>query len=373
MFKSANATHCLEKQNIPVKTCYQIINGCAGTFTKEQIQTLQANSDAEVYEDVILTSAALQRNATWGLAHLSSKHKLRIQDPLKYQFIYEYNDFSAGQNVDVYTQVSILDILIFMDMQDMVLHFIDPLMKIKVVMEPMLPGKRFGVAKHARIISVKVLDGNPPHGYASDLLEYAYKSAQKLHRQGRCSVVNISIGLKKFKPIDDAIAKTAAGNDAQAVSNVSSAHSQDVITVAASDISDQKASISNWGEGVNIFAPGEKITSLGIQSQNSYVVSSGTSMAAAHVSGLAANFLTLKDYTTAQMRDELIHYALKGILNNIQDSQQHTPNLLAHNQNEYEMSDPDSDSLPDIWPDESSDESSDESLDDWLNENLDNV
>ena len=37
-----------------------------------------------------------------------------------------------------------------------------------------------------------------------------------------------------------------------------------VFTVGASNISDARASFSNWGAVVNIFAPGQDIISLGI-------------------------------------------------------------------------------------------------------------
>ncbi|KAG6860084.1 hypothetical protein C0995_015961 [Termitomyces sp. Mi166 len=190
---------------------------------------------------------------------------------------------------------------------------------------------RYGVAKKARIISVKVMGGEPVSGYMSDFisgLEYVYKSAQRSNKQGRRSVVNISMNSPgRLKPVSDALAKikndvvlvVAAGNNAQALKNFSPANSPDVITVASSNISDQQVSLSNWGKGVDIFAPGEKITSLGFWNPNSYAITSGTSMAAAHVSGLAATFLTSHKYTTAQMRNKLIKYALKGVLSDIYD------------------------------------------------------
>lgn len=79
-----------------------------------------------------------------------------------------------------------------------------------------------------------------------------------------------------------------------------------LIRVGASDMNGNPGSISNYGRNtVDLFAPGIDITSL--SSENGYTVSSGTSVAAPVVSGIAA---IIRDYfpklTAAQIKDILI-------------------------------------------------------------------
>lgn len=55
--------------------------------------------------------------------------------------------------------------------------------------------------------------------------------------------------------------KVAAGNDNTDAQNTSPARVKSAITVGASTIADAKASFSNFGDVVDIFAPGENIES----------------------------------------------------------------------------------------------------------------
>ncbi|XP_033114994.1 aqualysin-1-like [Anneissia japonica] len=65
-----------------------------------------------------------------------------------------------------------------------------------------------------------------------------------------------------------------------------------VITVGATDILDNRWSFSNFGDGLNIFAPGVEVESLSYTSSTGTRYLSGTSMAAPHVSGVAAILLS---------------------------------------------------------------------------------
>ena len=83
-----------------------------------------------------------------------------------------------------------------------------------------------------------------------------------------------------------------------------------IISVAASDYNDKLAFFSNFGrKEVHVAAPGHKILST-VLGKRKYKFMSGTSMAAPHVSGLAAMLIGLKprrfERRPAQLKNHLI-------------------------------------------------------------------
>jgi len=70
----------------------------------------------------------------------------------------------------------------------------------------------------------------------------------------------------------------AAGNDDDDASNYSPASESTAITVGAIDSSDTRASFSNYGSLVDVFAPGVNILSSWIGSTTATNTISGTSM-----------------------------------------------------------------------------------------------
>jgi aqualysin 1 len=83
----------------------------------------------------------------------------------------------------------------------------------------------------------------------------------------------------------------AAGNSNINAANASPARVSEAITVGASTISDARASFSNFGSVVDIFAPGASILSAWRTSDTATATLSGTSMATPHVAGVAARYL----------------------------------------------------------------------------------
>lgn len=97
----------------------------------------------------------------------------------------------------------------------------------------------------------------------------------------------------------------AAGNNNADANNYSPSRVRKAITVAATDINDTRASFSNFGNAVDIFAPGVSITSAwwdgGIN------VISGTSMAAPVITGTVAQYLQLNaSNTPSQIQDAIV-------------------------------------------------------------------
>ncbi|MBF0386710.1 MAG: S8 family serine peptidase [Candidatus Omnitrophica bacterium] len=155
-----------------------------------------------------------------------------------------------------------------------------------------------GVAPLAKIMPVKGLadDGT---GNVSDLAAGIVYAAE----QG-ADVINNSwgcVGACPSDPVVEAAVRTAvglgsvvvfaAGNDSgMNVTEYSPQNMPEVITVAASDGVDKTASFSNIGDLVSVSAPGTGILSLQAGTMR-YVSYQGTSMAAPHVSGVAALIL----------------------------------------------------------------------------------
>ena len=167
-----------------------------------------------------------------------------------------------------------------------------------------IAGRRFGVAKRATIVPVRVLRcGNyirTSHLLAG--LDYVARN----HRPGEPAVANLSLGSAGSATVDRAVTRlisegvtvvAAAGNggiDNRGIDAcyISPARVPRVITVGAVDSSDTAPSWSNFGPCLDIFAPGVGIVSAGTSSRRAAATYDGTSMAAPHVAGVVARLLS---------------------------------------------------------------------------------
>ncbi|KAL0604494.1 Proprotein convertase subtilisin/kexin type 9 [Plecturocebus cupreus] len=129
----------------------------------------------------------------------------------------------------------------------------------------------------------------------------------------------------------------AAGNFRDDACLYSPASAPEVITVGATNAQDQPLTLgtlgTNFGRCVDLFAPGEDIIGASSDCSTCFVSRSGTSPAAAHVSGIAAMMLSAKpELTLAELRQRLIHFSAKDVINEAwfpEDQQVLTPNLVA--------------------------------------------
>ncbi|CAE6516942.1 unnamed protein product [Rhizoctonia solani] len=198
-------------------------------------------------------------------------------------------------------------------------------------------GNRVGVSGTARIIPVKVL-GKEGWGNATTVMkgiQWAYEEAK---RSGTPSVINASLRARPFEPLDIVANQVvahgihfcaSAGNEYKDADNQSPGRASNVVTVGAMGINDEPWYLSNFGEKVDIFAPGADIMSAGIKSKDFLCPSSGTSMASPHVAGLIAYFLSLgAQVTPSEMKEILKELGTQDVLKNVRDD---TVNLMLWN------------------------------------------
>lgn len=196
-------------------------------------------------------------------------------------------------------------------------------------------GRRFGVAKGAQLVAVKVLNckGQGTLRGVLDGIEWAAIDAK--HR-GRPAVANLSFISPTSRALDSSVLNAiykygltivaAAGNSRSTdACYTSPARMPEVITVASSDSDDQRSSFSSGGKCVDLFAPGKKITSAGIKDTHAKVTASGTSIAAPHVTGAIALMQAhYPKWTPIELHDAIINNSTKNVIKDAGS----TPNRL---------------------------------------------
>lgn len=118
----------------------------------------------------------------------------------------------------------------------------------------------------------------------------------------------------------------AAGNHAKEVANVSPARVQEAITVAGTDNADYHWTLSNFGAGVDIYAPSSDIESAHHTSDTATrpALKSGTSFGTAIVSGIVARYLqgnaALAAYEPTKATSAVVYYLTKNSLTVVQNA-----------------------------------------------------
>lgn len=182
-------------------------------------------------------------------------------------------------------------------------------------------GTYFGAAKAASIVPVRVLDCS---GRGNTTTLAGGIDWILANHPGGPGVVNMSLGGSLDLEVNALASKlvsaglvvvAAAGNSNMDACSFSPASAPGVIAVGAVDRNDVKASFSNWGDCVDIFAPG-----VGINSANSldYGISSrrsGTSQAAPFVAGAIATYYSKGSATSiSSVNNRLKNLSVRGVV-----------------------------------------------------------
>ncbi|KAF2148876.1 subtilisin-like protein [Myriangium duriaei CBS 260.36] len=207
-------------------------------------------------------------------------------------------------------------------------------------------GKTFGVAKKCSLVSVKVASRHGGLVGLTDVLvglNFAVKDIVTKKRQSKAVILlgfdsngDVSAITKALSEAHDKgiTIVTAAGHGGATIDKAGKDAgygfnlAKGAIVVAATDMQRKRASFSNWGSKVTIFAPGVDLVSAEIDSPSATKARSGTGISAAYIAGL---ILYLKSVyklpdpksTTAK----LLELATKDVVKDAKESS----NLFAYN------------------------------------------
>jgi subtilisin family serine protease len=180
-------------------------------------------------------------------------------------------------------------------------------------------GQTYGVAKEVSLVPVRVLDCGG-FGTTSGLIA-GLDWVVAHHQAGRPAVANLSLSGPRNASLDAAVARViadgvtvavAAGNDGGNACNFSPARVPGALTAGATDRTDRRASFSNTGVCVDLFAPGVDVTS---DWPGGTETISGTSMASPHVAGVAALVLAAhRSWLPAAVTAEIVRQSTPNVV-----------------------------------------------------------
>ncbi|MBV9773420.1 MAG: S8 family peptidase [Gemmatimonadetes bacterium] len=266
-----------------------VVNGFSATLNAGQLNALQHNPNVDYIEqDQVATASTVQSGATWGIDRIDQRN-------LPLSGTYSYTTTASNVRayiIDTGIQTSHSQFggraAVSYDAtggtgQDCNGH--------GTHVAGTVGSATYGVAKGVLLRAVRVLDCNGSGTNSGVIagMDWVRVNATKP------AVANMSLGGGFSSTVNTAatnlansgvLLAVAAGNESQDACNVSPASASGTITVGATTSTDARASYSNYGGCVDVYAPGSSITSTWINSGTNTI--SGTSMATPHVTGVAA-------------------------------------------------------------------------------------
>jgi subtilisin family serine protease len=310
------------------------------------VMAIEVNGIAEINQK---TCAGVAIAPSWGLARISSNQVPNRGTEMVY---YWDNAAYSGNDVDVY----IIDTGILTTHDDFGgramwgIAFADGGSQVDgnghgTHCAGTAVGTTFGVAKNARTVAVKVLGATGSGTWADVIAGVDWVAS---HGRPGKAVASMSLGgsgqnAGLTSSINNCVNNAgipvvvAAGNSNANACSYTPSGIPSVISVGATEIAgadpdefDNRASFSNFGTCVHIFAPGRDINSAWIGSNTATRVISGTSMACPHVAGQAACILSSGTGISPQaVKDQLVATAAKDVVSNPGTG---SPNLLLYNE-----------------------------------------
>ncbi|MEO8277851.1 MAG: S8 family serine peptidase [Thermoanaerobaculia bacterium] len=324
-----------------VRTFDHAIHGFAFQGSSAAAENLSRDARvAYVAQDGLVTlSGGVETPAPWGLDRIDQR-----EETLNAEYIYA----GEGTGVDVY----VVDTGIrsthddFGGRVDMATSFTaiddghgaEDCYGHGTVVAGVVGGATYGVAKGVTLHSVRVVGCDGMGSIANSIAGIDWITARQQAPGARRAVVNMSLYNGFSFPLEDAVGAAiaagvvvvaAAGNDnLDTPCYISPQRMPAVITVGASDGGSARWGASNYGECLDLFAPGEGIASTYMRNDQDTTIMSGTSVAAPMVAGTAALVLAANPAATpAEVQNLIVAGATLDALTDIGEG---SPNLLLY-------------------------------------------
>jgi len=306
------------------------LKGYSVTLRKSEVSELAADPRvAYVEPDGVVTASTTQPGATWGLDRIDQRNR-----PLDGTFTYS----NTGSGVTAY----IIDTGIRFSHSEFGGRATSGYDSIDggtaddcnghgTHVAGTVGGSTYGVAKNVNLVAVRVLNCSGSGTYAQVIAGVDWVTAN--HAASAPAVANMSLGGSASNSLDTAVRNSiadgvsyaiAAGNSGANACSFSPARVSEAMTISATDSSDRRPSWGNRGNCVDWFAPGVSITSAWYTSNTATNTISGTSMAAPHTAGVAAQYLqTSPGASPATVRTTLYNLTTKGIVTSSRTTNNH--------------------------------------------------
>ncbi|RYP89144.1 hypothetical protein DL769_000192 [Monosporascus sp. CRB-8-3] len=317
-------------------------NAYAGEFDEETLELIRKDQiwtlfDAPAAHAEDKRALVTQEDAIWGLASIS--HRTNGSS----QYIY---DDSAGAGTYAYVidsgvRVSHDEFGGRASMGYVALPGVDDADNVGhgTHVAGTVAGASVGVAKRANVIGIKVFDSSVSTSMTDvlDAFNWAVDDIVSNDRQDKAVIV-MSLGGGVSSTFNNAVNSAfkagvlsivSAGNTNEDAGSYSPASAVDAITVGATDSAWNRASFSNYGSVLDIFAPGAAIRSAYYTSDDAYLTDSGTSMACPHVAGVALYLKALEGGDAVAITDRILELATPDAIKDTKGS----PNLHLYNGN----------------------------------------